>query len=153
MARKASKSIIDPATRAFNAADRQLHAHPLFAPLISRARIYRGQSALCPDDAWAVVTDAGGIFVHPTRRAEEQEWVYVLSHCLLHLALSHFKRDRKPLEWNAACDVFVARFLADLKIGRAPEELRAEDLPGGRSGDFAGQESDFVGPWLDAGRG
>jgi predicted metal-dependent peptidase len=131
MARKASKNIIDPATRAFNAADRQLHAHPLFAPLISRARIYRGQSALCPDDAWAIVTDAGGIYVHPTRRAEEHEWIYVLSHCLLHLALSHFNRDRKPLEWNAACDVFVARFLADLKIGRAPEELRADDLPGG----------------------
>lgn len=131
MARRTSKSTIDPATRAFNLADKQLHAHPLFAPLISRARVYRGQSALCPDDGWAIVTNAGGIHVHPTRRAEEQEWVYVLSHCLLHLALAHFRKERKPLEWNAACDVFVARFLADLKIGRVPEELRADDLPGG----------------------
>jgi hypothetical protein len=81
MARKASKSIIDPATRAFNAADRQLHAHPLFAPLISRARIYRGQSALCPDDAWAIVTDAGGIYVHPIR-ADSQDISLVGISCL-----------------------------------------------------------------------
>ncbi len=131
MARKASKNTLDAATLAFNAADRQLHAHPLFAPLISRARIYRRHFTLCPDDAWAIVTGSGDIYVHPTRRAEEQEWVYVLSHCLLHLALSHFRRDRRPLEWNAACDVFVARFLSDLKIGRAPAELHAQDLPGG----------------------
>jgi predicted metal-dependent peptidase len=78
-----------------------------------------------------VVVDSAIIHAHPTRRAEPDEWIYVLAHCLLHLALAHFRSERRPLEWNAACDVVVARFLAGMKLGRPPEELREEALPGG----------------------
>jgi predicted metal-dependent peptidase len=129
--RKHNKSPIDPATRNFAVAIETMRAHPLFAPLMARSNVYRQQSRLCPADGWAVVTDLGGIHVHSTRRAEPQEWVYVLAHCLLHLAFSHFVRNRRTMEWNAACDVFVTRFLNDLKMGKPPEELRAVDLPGG----------------------
>jgi len=122
---------LDLATRNFSAAKRTLETHPLFAPLISRASVYRAESRYCPEDGWAVVVDSGSIHVHPKRRGESEEWVYVLAHCLLHLALGHFRRQLRPLEWNAACDVFVARFLADSKMGRPPAELRETELPGG----------------------
>ena len=131
MARKSSQVETNPAKKSFLVAVATLKAHPLFAPLIARATLYREQSELCPDDGWAVVVDSGAIHVHPTRRAHSDEWIYVLSHCLLHLAFDHFHRERRTLEWNAACDVVVARFLADMKLGRPPEALRPAELPGG----------------------
>jgi predicted metal-dependent peptidase len=98
-------------------------AHPMFAPLWSHCRVLRSESKGVPDDGWAVVSANGVIQVHPRRRAEPQEWLYVLAHCLLHLGFGHFKEKPRPREWNAACDCFVAKFLADLKLGRPPREL------------------------------
>ncbi len=47
----------------------------------------------------------------------------MLAHCLLHLGFEHFRERGDPRAWNAACDYFVARFLADLKLGRPPATL------------------------------
>jgi hypothetical protein len=33
------------------------------------------------------------------------------------------KPHAREREWNAACDVFVGRFLADLKLGSPPEHM------------------------------
>src|SRR6478609_797717 len=92
-----------------------LQHHPMFAPLGSHASVNRAEGNLCPRDGWAVVTRSGQIHVHPTRRGEPAEWAYVLAHCFLHLGFAHFQEGKRPREWNAACDLFVARFLADLK--------------------------------------
>jgi len=131
MARKRSSSPEDIASRNFTEAVERLKAHPIFAPLIKRATIVRELNNGCPADGWVAVTSTGQLHVHPTRRAEVVEWVYVLSHSLLHLGLGHFSRGRRELEWNTACDLFVARFLNDLKFGRAPEEFSDLELPGG----------------------
>ncbi len=66
MPRKLGKSELDPATRSYNEAVHILKVHPLFAPLISRAHMYRKESQLCPLDGWAVVSNLGYIYVHPT---------------------------------------------------------------------------------------
>lgn len=96
-------------------------AHPLFAPLRFRAAVrYLPSDTVCPPDGWAVVTSNGFIYAHPTRRADPAEWQYVLCHCLLHLALGHIRPMEHQLEWNTACDVVVARFLHDLRIGKPP---------------------------------
>jgi predicted metal-dependent peptidase len=112
----------DPATENYQRGYELIRKHPMFSPLAEHSHIVRGENNLCPPDGWAVVTPNGYIHVHPTRRAEPEEWVYVLAHCLLHLGLGHFQKDNKSSEWNIACDCFIARFLRDFKLGRPPQE-------------------------------
>jgi predicted metal-dependent peptidase len=119
----------DVAAESFFAAADALHAHPMFSPLLAHAGLHRYAGNLCPDDGWAIVTEAGGIHSHATRRGEPEEWVYVIAHCLLHLGFGHFQYRDRWREWNAACDCFVAGFLGDLKLGRPPGGT-APDLPG-----------------------
>jgi predicted metal-dependent peptidase len=106
-----------------------LAQHPLFAGLYYGAAIVRHEGSQCPADGWAVVTAGGQIHVHPTRRGAPEEWTYVVAHCLLHLGFGHLRGRPREREWNAACDWFIARFLALLKLGRPPEELRGAAEP------------------------
>ena len=133
MPRKGDKKTANPhdiAARNYADAVWLLRAHPMFASLARHSSLYRREGSLCPPDGWAVVTSDGDIHVHPTRRAEPEEWLYMLAHCLLHLGFGHFNpppnaRGERPLtrEWVAACDCSVARFLAELKLGRPPAVL------------------------------
>ena len=120
----------DPATENFQRAGATLYAHPLFAPLYRHAQIIRQEPNLCPPAGWAVVTTNGYLHVHPKRRGEPAEWVYVLAHCLLHLGFGHLRGHPRAREWNAACDCFLARFLGDLKLGRPPADMQiSTDFP------------------------
>jgi predicted metal-dependent peptidase len=126
MARKRDRTAqLDLATANFAEALQSLQNHPMFAPLLTHARVWRQVSGYaddpCPQDGWAVVTTNGVIHAHPKRRGSPEEWQYVLVHCLLHLGLGHFQLGRQPREWNAACDVFIGKFMADLKLGRPPD--------------------------------
>lgn len=60
--------------------------------------------------------------MHSKHRGEPEQWVWVLAHCLLHLGFGHLREMERPREWNMACDLFVNRFLADLKLGVPPAE-------------------------------
>ncbi|MEH2434451.1 MAG: peptidase [Nostoc sp.] len=120
MARK--KNQTDIATLQFGQGCDILRQHPIFAPLLCHANINRQSGNQCSPQGWAVVTSNGVIHVHPTRRGSPEEWVYVLAHCLLHLGFGHFQKRTYPREWNAACNYFIAKFLADLKLGAIPEE-------------------------------
>jgi predicted metal-dependent peptidase len=132
--RSRQKETIDPATRAFNEGCGIVATHPLFAALYNRLHVYRHKGNFCPADGWAIVVENGAIHAHATRRGSPEEWAYVLAHALLHLAFGHFRIGEKSLDWNAACDVVVARFLRDLKFGRCPEEMQCD--PGeGRNDD------------------
>jgi predicted metal-dependent peptidase len=117
---------LDPATKSFLAGQGLVAAHPLFAPLLRRVNVIRSKKGYCPADGWAVVLETGSIHVHATRRGEPAEWAWVIAHNLLHLAFGHFRVGEKSLDWNAACDVVVSRFLADLKFGRCPPEMQCE---------------------------
>lgn len=128
MPRKREKSREDPATKAYLAGLCALHSHPLFLPLLRRATVTRNEVwSRCPADAWAVVSQNGDIHLHPSRRAAAEEWVWVIAHCALHLGFGHFQKRTRADLWNIACDVFVNRFLAELKLGRPPEDL---EIPG-----------------------
>lgn len=144
----------DQASAQFNAGVSILHQHPLFAPLLTRAYIIRSRHNGCPSEGWALVQSDGRLLVHPTRRCEPAEWAYVLAHCLLHLGFGHPAEREHPLEWNAACDVMVDRFLRPLKLGTPPpgflleldfqahdeqslyEQLCHRGLPAGYHGDM-----------------
>lgn len=128
--RRSRKGELDPATRNFAQAAQAMERHPMFAPLWMRAWVDRTEASACPADGWALVSSAGRIHVHPTRRATPEEWMYVLAHCLLHLGLEHFQTRDDPRAWNAACDCVVMRFLSDLKLGRIPQEQKCTvELP------------------------
>ncbi len=130
MPKKRKTPDLDPATLNFNAGVALLQAHPIFEPLLLRASLNRSQGNRCPPEGWVVVTSTGILYVHPTRRAEPEEWVYTLAHTLLHLGMGHFRPNETPREWQAACEVVVARFLADLRLGRPPANFpKPQDLP------------------------
>lgn len=115
----------DPALENFERGFALVQTHPLFAPLCARCNVWRDtDAAQWHKDAWAIVGSGGAITVHPTRRGEPEEWQYVLAHCLLHLGFGHLREMARPREWNAACDIAVARFLRSLQIGRAPASMR-----------------------------
>lgn len=68
-----------------------------------------------------------------------KEWAYSIAHCALHLAFGHFDAEKmpgfeeagpdgkmrwhvsfQPDYWNLACDIYIAKFLADIKLGVSP---------------------------------
>jgi len=118
----------NPARKSLTLGTQLVAQHPLFAELWSRTRLLTGDASACPADGWAIVTARGEIHVSG-RRAEPEEWAYVLAHCLLHLGFDHFKVHENEQLWNAACDCVVAQFLNGLKLGRPPAELRMPDSP------------------------
>jgi predicted metal-dependent peptidase len=133
MPRKRKAAKVDPAAEALDAGIKLVYKHPMFGALLRRGWIGYGREASeLPAEAWAVVSKSGVIHLHPKRRAEPAEWAYVIAHCLLHLAFGHFREDvERPVEWQAACDAYVTRFLRDLKFGRPMHRIEAEALPSG----------------------
>lgn len=118
---------------AFDVGQGMVQRHPLFAPLAHRAFFMRSQAGNpCGKHAWVCVTEDGYLWTHPTRVAPPTEWAYLLAHGLLYLGFGFFQRDRAfAREWNAACDVVIARFLRDMKFGTPPEDRRLpDDVPG-----------------------
>lgn len=111
----------DPAEEAFLEGRKLVFQHPLFQPFGDYAEVNRLKGNRCAEKDWAVVTNSGGIHVHPTRRGTPGQWAWVIAHCLLHLGLDHFVEHSDPRAWNLACDQVVASFLGSLKLGSPPE--------------------------------
>lgn len=100
--------------------------HLLFCSLAQGVRLVI-ENEVCPPDGWAVVGLDGVIYTNVCRHASSKHWTYVFAHCLLHLAFGHFDASMQPFlkEWNAACDCYIAHFLAQLDgVGEAPKELK-----------------------------
>jgi predicted metal-dependent peptidase len=124
MARKKQNHQRDVATENFMAGLQMLTVHPVFTRLRNHAMVYRSEHYPMPADGWAYVTSNGEIFTHPHRRAAPEEWMHVFAHCLLHLGFGHFRERENAAAWQAACDCYVAKFLSDMKLGRAPVEMQ-----------------------------
>ncbi|MGE5703465.1 MAG: penicillin acylase family protein, partial [Clostridia bacterium] len=120
--RRAKENMDDVAMKQFRAGWSMVAQHPMFSPLAYHVGIVRQKGNLCPEEGWAVVTRNGVIHVHPTRRAQPEEWLYILAHCMLHLGFGHFQ-EKTPFGYcNAACDCIIAQFLAEMKLGKPPTD-------------------------------
>ncbi len=97
----------------------------------------------------AVACESGDVVLNPDMSHTPQEWSYIIAHCLLHLCFGHFDSSNMPgfyeqqkdgteilVEhcdrklWNTACDIYITKFLADIKFPGAappPPELTASD--------------------------
>ncbi len=119
------------ATLNFQEGLQQVMWHPLFTPM--DYRVWTRQEKNAPADMWAHVSNKGNIFYNLQLDATAAEWTYVLAHCMLHLGMEHFQEKADPLAWNVACDLVVARFLNDLKIGKPPNQRWMPTIGKGQS--------------------
>jgi predicted metal-dependent peptidase len=136
VARKSAKKL-DPYEEAFNRAYQTLINHALFRALVydlsyagrDTADVWWAEDqALASDRGWARVHQDGTILANKHVRADLDEWIWVLAHCMLHLGLGHLDSDR-PADAalaTARC-VEVVRFQEALRLGRCPYLL--PDLP------------------------
>ncbi|MFE7528989.1 hypothetical protein ACFU7Y_25220 [Kitasatospora sp. NPDC057542] len=130
----------DPGAEAFAEGLRLLRRNPALAAL--RADICRTEDCTtAPPDGWAVADSNGTLHVNPRRRAEPEEWAWVLAHCLLHLGFGHLPgacgtRTQPDAYQAAARCAVVNRFLATFPVGRAPVAL-PQEYPGGDEEELA----------------
>ena len=110
------------------------------SPLFSR--LY-GEMLICKKDKLqkaSAIADAGGhIILNKDVTHDPQEWAFLIAHCQLHFAFGHFDADKVPaverigdngkisrqiqfdkMIWNVACDIYITRFLEEIKFGRNP---------------------------------
>jgi len=139
----------DPAAAAREAGFAAVRAHPVFGPLVKRARPHAtdtwGMRSSALKRGGLVAVDAhGGVMYDARAKAEVGEWIWSLSHVLSHLGFGHADpshrdgRGSYTPEWRAACCVVVDRFLAALHItGSRP-------LPPGFDGDEEGLAHRFA---------
>lgn len=111
-----------------------VNQHPIFSRLygeiITSTNKYMGKNIA------AVVQSSGYIYVNKDTFLTPKEWAYAIAHCQLHLAFGHFDAEKMPRYekdapegtrkkivscnihlWNAACDIYIAKFLSDIKFG------------------------------------
>lgn len=110
------------------------------SPLFSR--LY-GEMLICKKDklqkASAIADASGHIILNKDVTHDPQEWAFLIAHCQLHFAFGHFDADKVPaverigdngkisrqiqfdkMIWNVACDIYITRFLEEIKFGRNP---------------------------------
>ncbi len=116
----------------------QLSAHPLFGPMVRRLSVDAGENDWTDGpEGWCAVSTRGFVVINAKKKGTVEEWVYVLAHGLLHLALRHDKLPRdvdpgdgfKQRAWRTACCLYAGKFLDELKVGQRPEDLPRYEMP------------------------
>lgn len=122
--KKPEKGKADPNREAFQEGVRLLSEAPGVGRLSDFLWVRWDDKRPFPREGWASVNPDGEIYGNARKRGTPQEWLYVLAHCALHLALGHFvpEREGDPL-WNTACDCVVAKMLSELHVGTPPAEF------------------------------
>lgn len=119
--------------------------HPLFGHLHIRKNIV--PKSRLGKNVPAKVSSSGNIYLNKDCDKEPKEWAYIIAHCMLHLSFGHFDAERMPGYfqrisekqqkwvndydpdlWNMACDIYISRFLADIKFGKSDIDLTKTDV-------------------------
>lgn len=88
-------------------------------------RLHPGKKGQMSKDDWAWVTNQGEIVLNTSHSGTVGEWEYVLTHCLLHLGMGHFQKERMDdPAWITACDLIVTDFLRSSHQGTPPPEFQ-----------------------------
>lgn len=112
-----------------------IQLHPLFGNYIDT---YIGNKQTLGANNICIVRSDGRLYANEDISLTPRQWAYVIAHNMLHLAFGHFdavkmpgymitdadgtskrKVDCNPLLWNMACDIYVNKFLADIKFGES----------------------------------
>jgi predicted metal-dependent peptidase len=154
MARRKQQSPPDPNLEAYIQAYRFLFAHSMFRPLCddptasglpSLTVRWVEDAALSSARGWARVECGGTIVVNKNAKADFDEWLWVLTHCALHVGFGHVDAGhaRRDPAYSAACCLVVARFQGALRLGRALTRVPL-DLP-------SADEQTLAERWRDTG--
>ena len=125
----------------------QIQNHTLFGNLPNRIILQTAQEL--GKDCIAVTAASGDIFLNRNYSLSAAQWAYGIAHCALHHVFGHFDLDHvpgviteqegepqkktavfDPWVWNMACDVFLAKFLADMKLGQSLVPDPLQEIPG-----------------------
>lgn len=125
--------------------------HPLFGRC--GVRIYPVSKNAIGASTMCIVHSDGNIHANEDYSLSPKQWSYVLAHNILHLAFGHFDAEKMPgynitldnaskerkiecdtLLWNMACDIYITKFLADIKFGQSVVE-DSMDMISGNPGD------------------
>ncbi|RYE83421.1 MAG: hypothetical protein EOO75_19355, partial [Myxococcales bacterium] len=70
----------------------------------------------------AVDVRCGEIYLNPDAPLSADEWLFVVAHEVLHVALDHPGRraGRDPFVWNLACDFVINGWLVEMGVGAMP---------------------------------
>lgn len=111
--------------------------HPLFG---SCYHIYKriGDKRTLGTNTICIVDSHGYLYANEDISLTPKQWAYALAHNILHLAFGHFDAEKMPgyritgidgnttwkvecntLLWNMACDIYVNKFLEDIKFGQS----------------------------------
>ncbi len=114
---------MSPAEKAFSQGEKLLDSHPLFGQLLGHISV--DHASQITKRGACLVDEKGIVRIRIACRLTPEQWAYSLAHCLLHAAFGHFDQDNMSLAgseldqalWNKACDIYIARFLADIRFG------------------------------------
>lgn len=122
-------------------------SNPLFSRLGGYLRIQ--SKAYMGKETAGFVRSNGDIFLNQDYPLSPSQWAYAIAHCQLHLAFGHFDAEKmpgflkenpdgtaewkvscNPYLWNQACDIYIAKFLYDVKFGTSLNAAPAISFPG-----------------------
>lgn len=125
-----------------------IHSHPLFGACFHCTTRIDGRNL--GKESFAIVSSKGEITLNENKYLLPKQWAYVIAHNKLHLAFGHFdadkmpgymitdtsgkrikKTDFTPLLWNMACDMYIDKFLADIKFGQTIHDNVTNVFSGG----------------------
>ncbi len=127
--------------------------HPLFGKLrISTRNVPKSSLG---KNIPAKVSSSGYVYLNKDCDRTPKEWAYIIAHCMLHLSFGHFDAERMPgywqqindqkqkwvndyipALWNMACDIFITRFLADVKFGSSNIDMTLLSTYGSASSEL-----------------
>lgn len=113
-----------------------IHIHPLFDSLDGRLSVrkkdffVKGGAAIC--------TRYGEVLLNQNILLEPEQWAYAIAHCRLHYSFGHFDLAKYPFStdqmnyylWNKACDLYIAKFLQDMKFGKPLDDISIDTMLG-----------------------
>ena len=123
-------------TPAKKAAQWFVNRYPLLGGLASAFQIVDDYESCIREEIQIAAVDAelGEIYVNPAAGLDSEELRFVLAHEYLHAGLQHHIRcqGRDHYLWNAACDFVINGWLAEMGVGKMPEQglLYDESLKG-----------------------
>lgn len=133
-----------------------IQKHPLFGSLSLSyqlcSREILGRNGAAQTDRW------NRIYLNKQLLLPPEQWAYVIAHCQLHHCFGHFDASVMPgyyVEkengsrqwnvnfqkelWNTACDIYIAKFLADIRFGKpfadSPDIGSSFSFPGNLSSE------------------
>lgn len=110
--------------------------HSLFGKL--NIRYYTSHNDPLSKKTSALAFESGDVVLNKNISHTPDEWAHIIAHGMLHLCFEHFKSENMPgyfitdkdgksvwkedcdrKLWNTACDIFIEKFLDDIKFGKS----------------------------------